>query len=592
MGTFKPSPYQQAIFDWIENGAGNAVVDAVAGSGKTTTIVQAAKLLPRNLRAAFVAFNNHIVQELNERLAGTSVRATTLHSAGRAALARYSKVQGSPDTRKYKNIAKEWVQNTFPYLNYTTQGIYTSALNDFANYARLTLTNINNVSAMLFLAARFRIVIDDEDPSANREALLSLLPGVEWSLNQGALRYKNAGLIDFTDMIYLPIRLGIPMEQSEFIFADEIQDFNAAQLELVMKMVGGRFLGVGDPYQSIMGFAGADTESFWKIKERTNATVLPLSVCYRCPRSHIELAQTIVSHIEPAPTAKQGVIVRTLDDGELFTRVKLGDLILCRKTAPLVSACIALIGKGFPARVRGRDVSKQLTDLVQTVAKLDGFKMKAFVDWLAKYRKVQVDYLASQEDTAEQVENLIDRCEAVKACYERFKSATPEELCEEIKALFSDDNPGVWLSTIHRAKGLEADRVMILQYNKLPLVWKNQRSEELEQEYNLKYVAITRAKKELILFGVAEAGLDENDYDYRWEGDDNFYPFDTIVYEVPKKVVKCQRTAHELRFQRNALMNRISRLDDVQRAHLARIEFWLAEMGLAPNGYPLERVYA
>jgi ATP-dependent exoDNAse (exonuclease V) beta subunit len=42
---------------------------------------------------------------------------------------------------------------------------------------------------------------------------------------------------------------------------------------------------------------------------------------------------------------------------------------------------------------------------------------------------------------------------------------------------------------------------MLLQYDMLPMVWKKQTSEQYEQEENLLYVALTRSKDELILFG-------------------------------------------------------------------------------------------
>ncbi len=79
---FVPSPYQQAIFDWITEGKGkNLVVEAVAGSGKTTTGVMALELLNPALLTAFIAFNSHIVKELKAR-APEHVNVMTYHSLG------------------------------------------------------------------------------------------------------------------------------------------------------------------------------------------------------------------------------------------------------------------------------------------------------------------------------------------------------------------------------------------------------------------------------------------------------------------------------------------------------------------------------
>jgi DNA helicase II / ATP-dependent DNA helicase PcrA len=85
----------------------------------------------------------------------------------------------------------------------------------------------------------------------------------------------------------------------------------------------------------------------------------------------------------------------------------------------------------------------------------------------------------------------------VRACYEAFNCSSLFEFCREIENLFTDGTAAVELSTIHRAKGLEVDRVFIIRPDKLPLCWKGQLPWQAKQEQNLKYVAITRAKKEL-----------------------------------------------------------------------------------------------
>ena len=53
------------------------------------------------------------------------------------------------------------------------------------------------------------------------------------------------------------------------------------------------------------------------------------------------------------------------------------------------------------------------------------------------------------------------------------------------------------LSTVHKAKGLEADRIFLLNPDEMPLKWHNQQEWELQQERNIKYVALTRAQSEL-----------------------------------------------------------------------------------------------
>ena len=92
MEKFKPSVYQQRIFDFIANGSGSAIVEAVAGSGKTSTIVQGLNLIPNNKRTLFLAFNKSIALELQKRIPG-HVKAQTLNGMGHGAWMRYR--QGS-----------------------------------------------------------------------------------------------------------------------------------------------------------------------------------------------------------------------------------------------------------------------------------------------------------------------------------------------------------------------------------------------------------------------------------------------------------------------------------------------------------------
>ena len=75
---------------------------------------------------------------------------------------------------------------------------------------------------------------------------------------------------------------------------------------------------------------------------------------------------------------------------------------------------------------------------------------------------------------------------------------TPAQLIEYIKAIFSDDKAEIVFSSIHKAKGLEANNVFFLQPNLIPSKYAEQEW-ELIQEQNLYYVAITRAKENLYM---------------------------------------------------------------------------------------------
>ena len=83
MSKFTPSKEQKEIFKFILNGEKNAVISAVAGSGKTTTLLEALKLIPEDKSVLFMAFNKSIAKELRERVPQReSIKVMTVHGFG------------------------------------------------------------------------------------------------------------------------------------------------------------------------------------------------------------------------------------------------------------------------------------------------------------------------------------------------------------------------------------------------------------------------------------------------------------------------------------------------------------------------------
>ena len=509
MNQFTPSAYQQAIFDWIIEGRGDAIVNAVAGSGKTTTLIQASQRL-KTSRALFAAFNAHIAKTLSDRILTMTCR--TIHSVGNRCVSRYLG-RTVLDDSKYRNLCRDQANGlqqamTAHYAQQLQEWARSGADDDdepeavpkleelqaaiaqLVHFTQCTLTNPDSAIAVHSMAAHFGLEIPYPD---------LLIPAIATILEQGQDLARQDKIIDYSDMLYLPYVWDLQPQTFEWVFVDEAQDLSAAQLHLILKAraKGGRMLLVGDPLQAIYGFAGADCESFDRIKDTLQAQELPLSICYRCPVKVLELAKKIVPHMEAAPGAPDGR-VETMRESKLPEVVKEGDLILCRLTAPLVSLCIELIAQRIPARVRGRDIGRMLTAIARDVAQIRGFSFRRFSEFLEEYRSKRVAKLQQRANPEAQIESFCDRVDGVKACYETFECKTLEAFCLEIEGLFSDDRPSVILSTVHRAKGLEEDRVFILYPDKLPLVWENQQPWELTQEMNLKYVALTRGKAELI----------------------------------------------------------------------------------------------
>lgn len=239
---------------------------------------------------------------------------------------------------------------------------------------------------------------------------------------------------------------------------------------------------------SIYQFRGADADAMPRMIAELNAKVLPLSISYRCARSIASLAQQYVPHFQAAPGAPEGVVDHIAAE-HMIDLARPGDFIISRTKAPLMGVCLRLLAKGVPACIKGRDIGKSLIEILEKT-RCDA--VPAACRKLIEYRNGEVERLKAL-DREEQAGDVTDRVEAILALCEGMRSV--HEVVRRIESLFRDDDPmaRVLLTTVHKAKGLERDRAWIYQPSFRP--WRSQ------EEANLFYVAITRAKTHLGLVG-------------------------------------------------------------------------------------------
>lgn len=499
---FTPSHYQQAIFDFVLNGEGNGFVDAKAGSGKTTTLVHCAQLISGE--GIFCAFNRHIADELGRRLRGTTMTASTIHAIGSKAIrSTYGYRRTKVDNRKYFAFLKDLVNQAIDEsrlgktnLDATEVNAFSeewpiSDLNQLCNLARVNLVDVEDGEEVTDLCDHYGLTFHEK-----------VYPHVQTILRM-ALEYGREVAkqkIDFADMLWLPYVENMHVEGFAWVFVDEAQDLNKAQLNLVkMSMAHDtRVLFVGDPHQAIYGFAGADASSVANIQREMQTTNLPLSVCYRCPKTHIELAQNDVPDIEARPGAPDGEIVNLGSQEEIPRVVKEGDLILCRVTAPLLGLCYKLIASGISAAVKGREIGKGLVKVIEDIEKRRRPFTK-FLDMLREWEEDQIGRLQMKKGSVESAISAVqDKVECIEVMISASKATAYRDLIRAIEQLFAVDRPSVLLSTVHRAKGLENERVFILKPELMPF-YRAKKDWQVQQEYNLRYVSFTRAKETLFL---------------------------------------------------------------------------------------------
>ena len=589
---FKPTSAQQDIFDFVKNGTGNGIIDAVAGAGKTSTLINCVEHISNPHDVLYCAFNTSIRKEIQKKFQkkGKSIAVKTIHSLGFQVLRSYNhqyvldddkyikilehkdfyqsvtpeidtilKLHGHPSTTEIKSMqerSKELSRDEKNRLNESLEDIahINNIILNLNSKYRLTLCG-QNFSDYKAMVAHFGL-LGMEYPDLELEQHISIHRKL---LKEGNSMAISERIIDFTDMLYQPVLLGLESKQKfGFVFIDECQDLSQAQLAVVRKYLhaDSRVLAVGDPYQSIYGFAGADSDSFENVKQAFNCQPLGLTDCFRCPQEVIKLAQRIREDIKGFK--QESGLIKTLEYRFVLNSLKKGDLVICRHRVPLHILALKLINKDIRIHVHPDEVQEFIGDYKRYFKAselnrtLTEENIEDFLE-LVKKRNTKrirlecknIDNVIREIKIKKENELLADSLDFFLKKFKEWQISTIGSILLRLKDLLSYlGEDAIRLSTIHRAKGLENERVFILEYNKLPI--KKEIEWENIQERNLQYVAITRPLKELYLcFEETELNeLDEEVDDPPFTIDD---PDDGTVIDTAAphyNVIKCAPITH------------------------------------------------
>jgi len=495
------STYQEAIFKNIAEGKGHTVVLARAGSGKTTTIMEGLKHVPPKKTVLMVAFNKKIADELSSR-APHGVEVATLHSYG---LRQIKSAFGPVKIDQYKldPLLKAKLgegPGTFEIKR---------ALQKTISLCKASLVGWMSVDPEEGIDPEddeYRACLDQIDKLVDD---FSIDTGMDLSKRSDFVKmvfdglqdaYTMTSVLDFDDMIWFPIVHNLRVWQFDRVFIDETQDLNSAQIELALRACkkNGRILAVGDDRQAIYGFRGADKDAVNNVIERLHAKVMKLTVCYRCAESIVALAAQTVPDFEPAPGAIHGLIEDGVSEEAMRKKAAPGDFILSRANSPLISLCWQFIREGRPATIQGKDFGANLTGMIAKARKATVMRedksipvrtVEDFLDWLDDWRVTESDRLRQKNRSTEAVD---DKADCLIALCDGCRSL--DEVVAKIEQLFGEadsDMKRIVLSSTHKAKGLERNRVFVLAdtYRRRPDI----------EEANLWYVAVTRARAELYL---------------------------------------------------------------------------------------------
>jgi superfamily I DNA/RNA helicase len=464
---------QNSIFKWFAAGTGNLVVQAYAGSGKTSTAIEGIGRAPE-AKILLCAFNKRIAEELQAKLTNGNAVAKTLHAIGYGCVRRYwENIRIGSD--RADTLAQRVCGDKVPdAIKRLVSKLHTKG--------REIVPHARRAGELTNLAWQFECVPDEEWEDAGYD-----VDAVErYALQAMELAAVEKPVeIDFADMIYLPVRNHWLTKSYDMVVADEAQDLNSSQLEMVLGISRGRICIIGDRFQSIYTFRGADSNGMDRLKAELHAAELGLSTTYRCGTVIVTEAQRLVPGIQARPDAHEGTVT-TLEGSRLIDTAQAGSFILSRTNAPLVATAMALLRAGKRARVAGRDIGQGMKMLVRKL------KARSIPDLLSRLVTWETREITRLEKAKRDPAGVRDKGDTLRALAQDATGLP--DLERRIDALFTDDGLGaagvITCSSVHKAKGLEADTVYVLAATLRP--------NGDQEERNVVYVSITRAINNLV----------------------------------------------------------------------------------------------
>lgn len=542
---FKPSTYQQDILDFfLNNPQSNMLVNALAGSGKSTT----ACMLSEHSKTSdlYIAFNASVVEEFKKKIKNPKTKVMTMHSLAYSIML-YNVEQESKDSgekpkgfgsqrskrtvnldnfKPHKILDEEITKRYGRYIEFAKRGFLKDNYVNLYNLCRLTLTDMSSnkdVSRLIDDHVLFLYYGDEGYSAPDISEITSTLKILDTKSRQ---QFETQGVIDFTDMLWITFnKLKYDNWEVPYwalytnIYVDECQDFSNIQLNFLkfIRRAKGRYIFIRDFHQAIYNFAGSNAQAFNQIpKMFAPIETFDLPICYRCAKSHLSRVNREYGiPILPRDDAPMG-FVKTIDKNKISEYAKAGDMVISRKNKWIAEVVLDLARNGTPIFIEDKEmvgaIKRQiLSSKCTSVGTLEKFLQKVISNYNKKLFEIvsknvregghEEERLEAVAETNSKIDNTSFLLEILEGYLENH---TPSDSVSKFsdfvdKLLNTTPSPDcVRLCSIHKAKGLEATNVFVLNEAKINFDFRNSKEQNV-QEKNLSYIATTRAKEGLYL---------------------------------------------------------------------------------------------
>ena len=441
------------------------------GTGKTSEIVRRIKDAPDNF--LFCSFTKAAAKEGLKRLGGTSNKARTIHSVA-FEHGNVNKAQ-IVDSKKLKEFSK-------------IIGYPMSCLNPDDNEIQFG----DELMALVNLAGCKMLEIHELYKEIRPEISLAILE----NFNDAYQSWKNKwGFIDFNDMIYR--FLSMPSPDIDALFVDEAQDLSPLQWAAIKHIKTDYICIAGDDDQAIYSWGGANPHGMIEYAEEHKGEVSVLEQSHRLPRCIWQLSEKIVSRVKERhhkaylPMDREGEINKFGSINGLRPQ-DLETLVLYRNHSVRWIVEEWLINHKIPYKCTGPK----------------GFFDNWHANNIKKYLKLQAEPDIMKYEQG--ISSLKSCMYNANLSFDQYRKIPwqkavkiPMDQYNYLRDMDLTQDPKHLLSTIHSAKGMEAEQVILLtaQGNK---TWENM-SIDPDAEHRVWYVGCTRSKR---ILNIIQGGLD------------------------------------------------------------------------------------